>query len=278
LNAVVTQGPAGAQAARWPVFLSDGTNPVGTTANALVIAGAGVSGTPSGGVLSIQGTQTNAALRIMQPTAADLNGTVTQGPAGAQANRWPVYLSDGSTPLATSSNPLITRPLSGQQPSYVATTNATIPTGTAAANVASIAYLWHPGTSGKRIEIFQILISFGGGVGTSMVLFRGARITAVSGTPGGTSVTPQPLESSDPASTGLFVAGATGAPTRASFDQLTFAMVAGASDKLVWNAGATGKPIVLGLGRAEGFELRTVLSAALSTAANVAVTMSFLEY
>jgi hypothetical protein len=55
-------------------------------------------------------------------------------------------------------------------------------------------------------------------------------------------------------------------------------MVAGASDKLVWNAGATGKPIVLGLGRAEGFELRTVLSAALSTAANVAVTMSFLEY
>ena len=62
----------------------------GTTASPFIIAGAGVAGTPAGGVVSVQG--------VVGGTAMPVSGTVTanQGTAAVLANAWSTKLTDGT--------------------------------------------------------------------------------------------------------------------------------------------------------------------------------------
>jgi hypothetical protein len=62
----------------------------GTTANPFTIDGAGVAGTPAGGVVSVQG--------VAGGTALPVSGTVTanQGTAAAVASAWPILVTDGT--------------------------------------------------------------------------------------------------------------------------------------------------------------------------------------
>ncbi len=56
-----------------------------------ILVGAGIAGTSTGGVVSIQG--------VTSGTTVPVSGTVTanQGTAAAQSSRWPVFLTDGTT-------------------------------------------------------------------------------------------------------------------------------------------------------------------------------------
>jgi hypothetical protein len=243
----------------------------------LVAGGAGTAGVPAGGVMSVQGILANAAVRVAQPIAADLSATVTQGPAGAQASRWPVYLTDGAAALATSTNPIHVRRHAGNIATFCGTTNGAVATSTTRDVISSIAYVWHPSTSTKRVEIHKVVISFGGSAG-GFVFIRGARITAVAGTPGGSSPAPQSVDLADASTLITFTHRATGAPTRAAADMLTLVAGAGAGTVYEWNAATSGKPIVLRPSVAEGFEVRAVVGPlGLTTALQVSVTMHWTE-
>lgn len=162
--------------------------------------------------------------------------------------------------------------------SYMASTNGSIATGTTAATINSIAYLFHPNTNAKRLEINRIDISFTGGaaLGTGVVTIRGARITAENGTPGGTSQTINPCEIGDTASTATFRTGAN-TPTRSAGDLMTFNFSGSASSLYTWVSDISGKPIIIRASQAEGFEIRTVIQTALTTAAQISVTFYWTE-
>jgi hypothetical protein len=65
-----------------------------------VAVGAGVAGTPAGGVLSIQG--------ISGGTVVPISGTLTanQGTANTIANSWPIEVTDGTNILGTAAHPI----------------------------------------------------------------------------------------------------------------------------------------------------------------------------
>jgi len=167
-------------------------------------------------------------------------------------------------------------------PSYMASSNGSTSTGTAAATTTSIAYLFHPAAVAERYEIYRIDMSFGGGAGaTSNVVFRGAFITAEAGAPGGTSQTINPTDRGDAAlaAATVFRTGATGAPTRVAGDliSLNFSGSTSNSGDYIWRAESEGKAIVIRSGVAEGFEIRTVVGTALGTAQQVSVTYYWIK-
>lgn len=175
---------------------------------------------------------------------------------------------------------------SGNVISYMACTNGTVTTGTAAANTTSIAYLFHGSGVAKRYEIVRInaTISNTDTQNTGDITLRGARITAENGTPGGTSQTINALDQGDAASTGTFRTGATGAPTRATGDYCVYGAGMGSAKADVANGSFTlfdasllGKPIVIRASTAEGFEVRVVVGSVLATAALISVTFYWRE-
>jgi hypothetical protein len=85
---------------------SDGTNARYLTLDSsgrVIVAGAGTAGSSSGGILSVQGVSGGTALTVsgsgnftvVQPSAAALLATVTQGNAGTAAQAWFTRISDG---------------------------------------------------------------------------------------------------------------------------------------------------------------------------------------
>ena len=161
--------------------------------------------------------------------------------------------------------------------SFMASTNGTVSSGTAAATTTSIAYLFHPNTNTKRIEIQRIDVALGGG-SSGNVSIRGAFITAENGTPGGTSQTINPLDRADSTSAGMvFRSGATGAPTRVTGDLITWNFGGAHSGDTSWDTEFFAKPIVLRASQAEGFEIRSVIGTALLTATTIAVTFYWTE-
>lgn len=168
-------------------------------------------------------------------------------------------------------------------PTYGASTNGVVSSGTVLATVSSVAYLFHAAANTKTFRILRILASIGGGSGGALNL-RGALITAENGTPGGTVQAVNPVNRGDAASTatganGVFRTGATGAPTRIAGDLMTYS-IGGAdtgSDVELFDASQFGEPITLRGGFAEGFEIRSVVGTALLTAAQIAVTFFFTE-
>ena len=80
-----------------------------------VFVGAGVAGTPAGGVVSVQGVSGGQALPISGTVTVQdgggsitVDGTVTalQGTAAALAGAWPVQLTEGTVVLGTGTNPV----------------------------------------------------------------------------------------------------------------------------------------------------------------------------
>jgi len=213
---------------------------------------------------------------VSQSTASSLQTTATQGSPGTHANRWPVILSDGSAQVGTTSTPLISNHVRGSATTFAASTGSI--TGTVfgsgiTAGVKSVAYLWHPSTNARRVEIRRITVSFGGGTGSGQVLLRALRITGVNSSPGGSSVTPTALEGSD-STTLTLQAGATGAPTRASGADYFSILVCGTqSDTYEWVLAPYGKPIVLRTSTAEGIEVVSDVRAA--PTAEIKVTVGF---
>jgi hypothetical protein len=105
---------------------SDGTNSrfikVDSSGNVIAV-GAGVAGTPAGGVVSIQG--------ITSGTAVTVAGTVTgnQGTANTTANAWPIKVTDGTN---TSAVKAASTAAVATDPSLVVafSPNSPLPTGT----------------------------------------------------------------------------------------------------------------------------------------------------
>lgn len=161
--------------------------------------------------------------------------------------------------------------------SFMVSTNGTISSGTGAATVTSLGYLFHPNTNTKRIEICRIDVALGGGA-SGNVMVRGAFITAENGAPGGTSQTIQPIDRSDSNSSGMiFRTGATGAPTRISGDLITWNAGGAHTGLFSWESQLSGKPIILRASQAEGFEIRSVIGTALLTATSISVTFYWTE-
>lgn len=243
-----------------------------------MVVGAGTGGAPSGGVVTVQGHGASGAL------------TVPQGAAAAASGRWPVYLSDAAAAQGVVGNPLFVR-LSDGSAAFGSATNplharaihdtaayaaaSAVVTGpTTAASVKSLAYLWR--AASKRVEIQRIVIAFADNADTSGRLsFRGARITAENGTPGGTSLTPDLLDKGDLAATATFRYGAN-APTRATVDTFV-GFQNGAQGNFIWDATTYGKPIVLRGGQSEGFEIRAVAEKAFTTGMFLFVSMLWNE-
>lgn len=104
---------------------SDGTNLrfISTDSSGRqVVIGAGVAGTPAGGVVSIQGVSGGTVVPISITGTNTISGTVTanQGTANTAANSWPVEVTDGTNILGTSGHPIridptgtTTQPVSG---------------------------------------------------------------------------------------------------------------------------------------------------------------------
>jgi len=165
---------------------------------------------------------------------------------------------------------------------YAGSSNGTVGSGTAATTVTSVGYIWHTAANAKRIEIYCITVSTGGGAAGNLSL-RGAFITAENATPGGLVYPPTPLDRSSAAST---VTGSTGilrvgaaAPTRVVGDLIT-ENIGGAStgtQYTLFDSSKSGQPIILRSGSAEGFEIRSVIGVALTTATQISFTAYWTE-
>jgi hypothetical protein len=169
------------------------------------------------------------------------------------------------------------------RPTYAASTNGFTLTSTAANTVASLAYLFHPAASTKRIEISLVALSVSGSGGNNLLSYRIARLTAENGAPGGLVQTVNAYDPSDPASAMIFRTGATGAPTRVTGDMFSLASsgLGGAGGQVyvpLFVAGTHGKPIVLRAGQNEGLELRSVIGGSnLTSALNIATHFIWTE-
>lgn len=152
-------------------------------------------------------------------------------------------------------------------PTYAASTNGTVSTGTLLATNTSIAYLFHPLASTKRVEIMSIRVSWASG-NVGRFTIRGNFITAEGS--GGTSQTINSLDRGDAASAMTFRSGGS-APTRVAGDLFCISADTSSNNVQVITPQIIGKQIVLRAGVAEGFEIRTVIEAIATTAAQIAV-------
>lgn len=159
---------------------------------------------------------------------------------------------------------------------FMASTNGTTSSGTTAATVTSLGYLFHPNTNTKRIEIHRIDVCLGGGT-SGNVMIRGAFITAENGTPGGTSQTINPVDRTDSASAGMIFRSSANAPTRVTGDLITWNAGGAGTGVYTWETPLFGKPIVLRASQTEGFEIRSVVGTALLTATAFSVTFYWTE-
>lgn len=166
-------------------------------------------------------------------------------------------------------------PMSGL-PAYAASTNGTVSTGTTLATDTSIATLFLPATSERRVEIIGVRVSWAGG-SNGRFLVCGNFITDEAA--GGTIQPSNPLNQDDGASEATFRSGA-GTPTRVT--GALFCIAANGSVDQILNMSDQlfdfAVPIVLRPGVGEGFEVRTLVESALSTASNVSAHFIWREY
>jgi hypothetical protein len=151
-------------------------------------------------------------------------------------------------------------------------------TGILLGTTTSVIYLFHPSTESKSYQVKRILISATGGTGTATYSIRADFITAQAGTPGGTLVTPQPLNRSDIASNAIVRINAN-APTRLGNDPWSICLVPG--NNFVFDLASNiydGKAITLRGGISEGIEVRIVIGGlALLTASRVSAALEWVE-
>jgi hypothetical protein len=202
---------------------------------------------------------------------AGTSGTLLHGSDGTNARRMRMHTDGSVFEIARTS----------VKATYAASTNGVVPTSTAANTTASIAYLFRPSSSARRVEILQILASASGNGGNNALALRGSFITAENGTPGGTAQTINALEQSDTASTFTFRTGATGSPTRGTGDLFSWALIGGSAAEIfgvMFDVNRLGKPIVLRASQNEGFEIRSVIGGSnIASAVNIGLTFIWTE-
>jgi len=217
-------------------------------------------------------------------TTSGQSGTLIQGAVTTAA---PTYTTAQTSPLSLDTNGSL-RTTVVDFPTYMASTNGIVVTGTTAATVTSIAYLWHPAAITKRYEIVRIQASWSAGISNSGNFnIRLAKITAENATPGGTPQTINTADGADAASGGTFRTGATGAPTRTAGDLSAFEIETDTGNAnsgslayapfVIFDAFEDGKPLVCRSGVAEGWEIRTVVGTALGTGARMSVAFIWKE-
>lgn len=161
-------------------------------------------------------------------------------------------------------------------PTYCASTNGTVSTGTASGTVTSILYLFHPAAVTKRYKIRYGEIHAAIGSGTGAYLMRITSITAENATPGGTLVANLPLVATNPASAAVVRVGAN-APTRTATDY--FVVPSSIADPVHFALDSIPgfQPITLLGGVAAGFELRTHVTATVTGGADVGAWVCWTE-
>jgi hypothetical protein len=163
---------------------------------------------------------------------------------------------------------------------YGASTSGAVSTGTAANTNTSVLYLWHPNTSHSGVKVRRIVLSWGGGSGGTFSI-RIARITGENATPGGTLINVNPYDSSDAATACTVRKGATGAPTRVTDDVACYVQPGAGSGTLILpftDELFTGcKSLSCSPAVGEGWEIRTVVESAMTTAAQVGAEIVYSE-
>ena len=135
-------------------------------------------------------------------------------------------------------------------------------TGTALSGGATIMTLWHHSSNTTPIHIRRVTITTGYGTVPAGcgVQWTVRRITAENGTPGGTDVTPCPVDAADSASTLVSTTGRVrtlpAAPTAASGSSIVEWMSGVFEDQFEWTSSPHGKPIELRASQSEGIEIR----------------------
>lgn len=166
--------------------------------------------------------------------------------------------------------------------SFMSSTNGIVTATAAGGSVTSIAYLWHPNTNTKRIEIHRIDVGVTNittpalsppGVAT----IRGSFISAENGTPGGTSQTIISTDRVDSSSAGLVFRTGANAPTRVNGTLINWNSSVNQSPYFVWETSLFGKPIVLRSGVSEGFEIRVVMEVASAATPQISVCYYWTE-
>jgi len=216
----------------------NGTTPVlaaGDASGRSLIAGPGVGGTPSGGVLTVQGHGAGGAI------------TAIQGTAGAAAARWPVYLSDGTNPQGTTTNPLNSKAVRGGGAMYGLVSPAVVKVSLAAVGTAWLMTV--RSVSPKRIEAQRIIVTYHG---VAAGANADGRIIICRATADGSGPPPSPtkivkFDSGDAASlaTARLFSAATPLTLAAPLDLISLAVRGDMKDTFTFDADAWGKPIVL---------------------------------
>lgn len=161
-------------------------------------------------------------------------------------------------------------------PTYCASTNGTVATGTTNGTVTSIFYIWHPASVTKRYKVRYAEIRGDAGTGTGKYLLRITSITAQNGTPGGTLQPALPLVPTNPSSDAVVRSGAA-APTRTVGDYFVDSMSATVEVDVRLDSIPGFQPFTLPASVAAGIELRTEVTATLASSANIAAWVCWTE-
>lgn len=169
---------------------------------------------------------------------------------------------------------LISETIVQEAPTFAASTNGAVATGTASGTVQSIGLLFQPASGTKKARIEQIDISWVGNGGNNFLTFNGARTTS-----DGTGGTVQPVGSFDTSNSSalVFRSGATGAPTRIAGDLFTVVALGGSTAQEqvpIYRRTPGAQPIILEPG--QGFEVRSVINSVANIASNVQVAASYI--
>lgn len=179
---------------------SDGTNSryikVDSSGNQILV-GLGTAGSPTGGVITIQGDSSGTPLPISITGTNTISGTVTanQGNANTAANGWPVKITDGTNILGTSGNPIridptgtTTQPISGTVTANAGTGNFAVVQATAAllnATVTANGNFNNASVSATAATIPSFATFVGGSVTTVSPTYTNGNINALSLTTAG---------------------------------------------------------------------------------------------
>lgn len=228
---------------------SDGTNSrfiTVDTSGRVTMVGAGVAGTPAGGVLSVQGVSGGQAMPV--------SGTVTanQGSANTAANAWTTLVTDGTNTLGVTAHPFV---VTGSGTAGTAATGVvtiqgiaggtTVPvSGTVTATNASV------GTDGAAVLTSDTQV--GGSVTTAAPTYTTGNLNALSlTTKGGLRIDGvYPTAAAAASTDAMYVAGAvtTAAPayTTGQMDPLSLNTAGGLRiDGVSATAAATGSTAML---------------------------------
>jgi hypothetical protein len=283
----VAQGAAGASL--WKVDASGAAVPITDNGGSLTVdSGQLPAALGTNGALKVEGVASGTAQPVSgtfwqatQPVSLATNTPDVTDRATREVGR--ARLWDGTdeatviprgTAAASTDKGLAVVVLPARQPTYQCVT-AEITSGTAIATAQNLTF-FHPNTLAKDVFIVEIgvnvrIVQTAGTFGWELQFF-----TAEGGTPGGTALTPQPLNLGDAAS-GLTVrTSPTGAVTVAgqTFQRASFPLPAAATPfdgssnhgTIIFRAETPEEGITLRSGQAEGLLVRQNIIATLTTA------------